>query len=138
MTFARPQHLPAAVSGAPAHRAANSLDVAALPAQERPVFCISPSALQAQAKLFLDGFPGEVAYAVKANPGDEVIKALHAGGIEVFDVASTVEMATVTRLCGKVELHYHNPRRRRSRCAAGRRRRRCPRTWRAAVARSAG
>jgi ornithine decarboxylase len=109
MTFARPQHLPAAVSGAPARRAANSLDVAAMPAQERPVFCISPSALQAQAKLFLDGFPGEVAYAVKANPSDEVIKALHAGGIEVFDVASTVEMATVTRLCGKVELHYHNP-----------------------------
>ena len=88
---------------------ASSLDVAGHQASERPVFCISPDSLKRQAAVFLNGFPGEVSYAVKANPSDEVITALHEGGIEVFDVASTVEMATVRRLCGDVMFHYHNP-----------------------------
>ncbi len=88
---------------------ASSQQVASLPASERPIFCISPDSLKRQAAVFLDGFPGEVSYAVKANPSDEVITALHAGGIDVFDVASTVEMATVRRLCGDVTFHYHNP-----------------------------
>lgn len=89
-----------------AHAYTSSLEIAG---QERPVFCISPNALRAQARMFIVGFPGEVSYAVKANPGDEVITALHDGGIRVFDVASTVEMATVSRLCGQVVFHYHNP-----------------------------
>jgi ornithine decarboxylase len=88
---------------------ASSQQVASLPASERPVFCISPDSLKRQAAVFLNGFPGEVSYAVKANPSDEVISSLHEGGIKVFDVASTVEMATVRRLCGNVTFHYHNP-----------------------------
>lgn len=90
-------------------RHASSLEVAALAGLERPVFCISQASLKAQAAMFLDGFPGEVSYAVKANSSDEVIAALHDAGIQVFDVASTVEMAAVTKLCGRVEFHYHNP-----------------------------
>ncbi len=88
---------------------ASSQQVASLPASERPVFCISPDSLKRQAAVFLNGFPGEVSYAVKANPSDEVISSLHEGGIKVFDVASTVEMASVRRLCGDVTFHYHNP-----------------------------
>jgi ornithine decarboxylase len=92
-----------------ARRYATSLDVAAAASLERPVFCISQKALKAQADVFLKGFPGEVSYAVKANSSDQVIAALNEAGVKVFDVASTVEMASVARLCGQVEFHYHNP-----------------------------
>ncbi len=108
MTFVSTAQLPTAGIGM-RRDFTSSIEAAGLPAQERPVFCVSRPALESQARLFIDGFPGEVSYAVKANPGDEVISALHGAGIEVFDVASTVEMATVSRLCGKVEFHYHNP-----------------------------
>jgi ornithine decarboxylase len=76
---------------------------------ERPVFCISQTSLKAQAAVFLHGFPGEVSYAVKANSSDEVITALHEAGVKVFDVASTVEMASVSGCVVEVEFHYHNP-----------------------------
>ncbi len=76
---------------------------------ERPMFCFSSTALTAQADCFLAHFPGEVAYAVKSNPNPLIIKTLHDAGIRVFDVASTVEMETVSHACGPVEFHYHNP-----------------------------
>ena len=108
MTFVSTARL-ADTGSIPARPFASSLEVAGLPAQERPVFCLSPGELKRQARTFLSGFPGDVAYAVKANPGEEVIKALYDGGIRVFDVASTVEMKAVMRLCGPVTFHYHNP-----------------------------
>jgi ornithine decarboxylase len=109
MTIAlTPIATPAADSQLTRHYA-TSLDVAGAQGIERPVFCISQTSLKAQAAAFLHGFPGEVSYAVKANSSDDVITALHDAGIEVFDVASTVEMSAVRRLCGEVNFHYHNP-----------------------------
>ena len=50
-----------------------------------PVLFLSPEILQATARRFLDGFPGLVTYAVKANPGEAVLGNLLAAGIgEVF------------------------------------------------------
>jgi diaminopimelate decarboxylase len=43
---------------------------------ERPVFCISQTSLKAQADVFLQGFPGEVSYAVKANSSDRCHRRL--------------------------------------------------------------
>ncbi len=76
---------------------------------EAPVLCFSPATLAAQAKQFIDGFSGEVAYAVKANPCPKVITVLAQSGVGVFDVASTMEMETIARICPEAELHYHNP-----------------------------
>lgn len=87
----------------------DSIAAAASISGEKPVFCFSASALKHQVSQFLANFPGEVAYAVKANPSGEVIQGAYEAGIRVFDVASTLEMETVTRLCGGSTFHYHNP-----------------------------
>ncbi len=76
---------------------------------EAPVLCFSPAKLAARANQFIDGFPGEVGYAVKANPCAKVITVLAQAGVGVFDVASTMEMKAVARICPTAKLHYHNP-----------------------------
>lgn len=70
-------------------------------------FC--PAVLQETARRFRDGFPGLVTYAVKANPGEEVLINLVAAGIRTFDVASPQEMYAVRAVCPDAVLHYNNP-----------------------------
>ncbi|MBF9058961.1 type III PLP-dependent enzyme [Rhodobacterales bacterium HKCCSP123] len=74
-----------------------------------PVLFLSPETLQATARRFLDGFPGLVTYAVKANPGEAVLGNLLAAGIRGFDVASPAEIALVRSLAPRAALHYNNP-----------------------------
>lgn len=69
----------------------------------------SPAALQGMARRFQAGFGGLVSYAVKANPGEEVLANLVAAGIRAFDVASPREMQAVRAVCGDAVLHYNNP-----------------------------
>ena len=76
---------------------------------DAPVFCYSAESLRARAQAFLDGFPGAVSYAVKANSGPDVILALAGAGMTVFDVASVEEMALVRSLVPRAVFHYHNP-----------------------------
>jgi ornithine decarboxylase len=74
-----------------------------------PVLYFSPEVLQATARRFLSGFDGLVTYAVKANPGDEVLANLAAAGIRAFDVASPAEMRAVRAAAPGAVLHYNNP-----------------------------
>lgn len=60
-----------------------------------PVRCFHPEAITKSAKEFLEGFPGKVFYAVKANPSPYVIRRLVEAGVCRFDVASINEMALV-------------------------------------------
>ena len=76
---------------------------------ENPVLFFAPQALQAMAKRFMDGFPGMVTYAVKSNPGEEVVENLAAAGLRGFDVASPFEIALIRRLVPDAALHYNNP-----------------------------
>ncbi len=76
---------------------------------ENPVLFFSPAALQSVARQFLDGFPGLVTYAVKSNPGEEVVENLVAAGIRGFDVASPFEMRLIRRLAPDAAMHYNNP-----------------------------
>lgn len=78
-------------------------------APDAPVLYFAPDRLQATAQAFQAGFPGLVTYAVKANPGEEVLANLVAAGITAFDVASPEEMRAVRALCPDAVLHYHNP-----------------------------
>ena len=86
-------------------------------APDEPVLFLSPETLQATARRFLDGFPGLVTYAVKANPGEAVLGNLLAAGIPGFDVASPAEIALVRSLAPRAALHYNNPVRSRSEIA---------------------
>jgi ornithine decarboxylase len=74
-----------------------------------PLLCVWPEKIAAQARRFLSGFPGDVLYAVKANPLPTVLAALHDAGIRHFDVASEAEIAAVTARCPGAELFFHNP-----------------------------
>jgi ornithine decarboxylase len=74
-----------------------------------PVLFLAPSVLQAQARRFIEGFPGLVTYAVKANPEEAVIEHLATAGITAFDVASPDEIAQIRRQVPHAALHYNNP-----------------------------
>lgn len=87
----------------------NSESVIELLRPDMPVLCFSRAALAQQAKLFLNRFPGETAYAIKANPDWRVISTLHESGIKVFDVASPAEMELVAHYARGARIHYHNP-----------------------------
>ena len=76
---------------------------------ENPVLFFAPSALQAAARRFIDGFPGMVTYAVKSNPGEEVIENLAAAGVRGYDCASAFEIDMIRRLAPDAAIHYNNP-----------------------------
>lgn len=64
-----------------------------------PVYCIYPEIYVEAAREFVSGFPGRVLYAVKANDHPEVLRLLHAGGVQHFDCASLPEIELVHREC---------------------------------------
>lgn len=74
-----------------------------------PVYCVYPHVYQKSTQHFLDGFPGRVMYAVKANNHPAVIKQLHAAGVRDFDCASLPEVELVRELCPESKLYYMNP-----------------------------
>ncbi len=76
---------------------------------DKPVAFFCPRTLHQTAERFLDGFPGLVTYAVKANPDAAVITNLHAAGLRAFDVASPVEIDLVRTLAPTAMMHYNNP-----------------------------
>lgn len=76
---------------------------------ENPVLFFAPQIVQATARRFLAGFPGLVTYAVKSNPGEEVVENLVAAGISGFDCASPFEIDLIRRLAPEAAIHYNNP-----------------------------
>ena len=88
------------------HHSAASLIEARRP--ERPVLGLRPHAAARAARWFLDHFPGDVAYAYKANSSVFLIGALYGAGIRHFDVASLPEIEDAATIPGAV-LHYMHP-----------------------------
>ena len=76
---------------------------------ENPVLFFAPSVAQGMARRFIDGFPGLVTYAVKANPGEAMVENLAAAGIRGYDCASPFEIALIRRLAPDAAIHYNNP-----------------------------
>ncbi|MDJ0821204.1 MAG: type III PLP-dependent enzyme [Paracoccaceae bacterium] len=76
---------------------------------DEPVLFFAPHILRETAETFSKGFPGQVTYAVKANPSAAVLQNLVAAGLTAFDVASVAEMAAVRDVAPDAQLHYHNP-----------------------------
>lgn len=74
-----------------------------------PVLFFAPSAAQAAARRFIDGFPGLVTYAVKSNPGEAMVENLAAAGVRGFDCASPFEIDLIRRLAPDAAIHYNNP-----------------------------
>jgi len=74
-----------------------------------PVYCIYPQVYRETAQTFLQGFPGRVLYAVKANDDPEVVTLLHEAGVSHFDCASLAEIALVRRLCPDAVCYFMVP-----------------------------
>ena len=76
---------------------------------EGPVACARPDRLTIAATWFQDNFPGEVLYAVKANPSAWVIDALYGAGLRWFDVASLAEVELIAERCPGATLAFMHP-----------------------------
>ena len=76
---------------------------------ERPVPLFYPHALDAAAARFVQGFPGDVVYAVKSNPDPVVLSRLVHAGITRFDVASMAEADLVRRVAPWAEVAFMHP-----------------------------
>jgi ornithine decarboxylase len=64
-----------------------------------PVYCIYPDVYRETARAFVDGFPGRVLYAVKANDHPAVIRLINEAGVTHFDCASVPEIERVRSVC---------------------------------------
>lgn len=73
-----------------------------------PVLCHRPHTADRAARWFLEHFPGDVLYAVKANPAPLLLDTLYAAGIRHFDIASPGELELLRRY-PDVRLYCMNP-----------------------------
>ncbi len=75
---------------------------------DRPTFGMRPHAAGRAAQWFLKNFPGDVAYAVKANASPFLLGALYGAGIRHFDVASLPEIEDAATI-PDATLHFMHP-----------------------------
>ena len=76
---------------------------------EKPVACVRPERVSIAATWFRDNFPGEVLYAVKANPSPWALDAMYATGLRWFDVASEEEIRLVASRYPDAKMAFMHP-----------------------------
>ena len=76
---------------------------------ENPVVCTRPEHLARANRWFQENFPGDVLYAVKANPSDWVIDGLCASGSDFFEVASLAEVELIARRSPSARMAFLHP-----------------------------
>jgi ornithine decarboxylase len=76
---------------------------------DESVYCFHPEVLKADARQFMEMFPGKTAYAVKTNGEPIVLEALVEAGVTAFDVASPGEFAAVRAVSKDAEMLYMHP-----------------------------
>lgn len=89
------------------HISALALVLASEP--DLPVHCVRPHAAETAARWFMHNFPGDVLYAVKANPHPAVIDAIYSAGVRWFDVASLPEITMIAERYPEATLAYMHP-----------------------------
>ena len=107
--LARPAILPDASnrSGLPAFASVG--DVLRAYEGDDAIHVLYPKKIAAAARTFLNGFPGQVLYAVKANPHPAVLKTLWTAGVRCFDVASTREVDLMRAIAPSATLFFMHP-----------------------------
>ena len=74
-----------------------------------PLYVLYPHKIAAAARSFLTGFPGEVLYAVKANPNPAVLQMLWSEGVRNFDIASMREVDLVHKNFPDARMYLMHP-----------------------------
>lgn len=73
------------------------------------VYVLRPEKFRAAARRFLDAFPGDTLYAVKANPIPYILDQVYAAGIRHFDTASLSEIELVRARIPDAQCHFMHP-----------------------------
>lgn len=74
-----------------------------------PVYVLYPEKFRIAAKRFLDAFPGDALYAIKANPAPQALDLVWAAGIRHFDTASLQEVEIVKTRFPEAHCHFMAP-----------------------------
>ena len=74
-----------------------------------PVYCIYPHVYRETTKEFLNGFPGRVLYAVKANADPNVLSLLIDEGVHHFDCASLPEIELIDAMAPDATKYFMIP-----------------------------
>ncbi len=91
------------------HTYQTPLDLVRERSPERPVALVRPGAAAVAAHWFQENIPGDVLYAVKANPSPWVIRELFAAGVTGFDVASIAEVELVAEHAPGARMAFMHP-----------------------------
>jgi ornithine decarboxylase len=76
---------------------------------ELPLYVIHPEKFGVAAKRFIDNFPGDTLYALKANPHPHILDQVWASGIRHFDTASLPEIELVKGRFPDAICHFMAP-----------------------------
>jgi ornithine decarboxylase len=76
---------------------------------DQPLYVLHPEKFAVAAKRFLDSFPGDTLYALKANPHPHVLDQVWASGIRHFDTASLPEIELVKDRFPDAICHFMAP-----------------------------
>jgi ornithine decarboxylase len=74
-----------------------------------PIYALHPEKFRIAAGRFLDAFPGDTLFAIKANPTPHVLDLVHASGIRHFDTASLAEIENVRSRFPDAHCHFMAP-----------------------------
>ena len=74
-----------------------------------PVYCVYPHVYRETAEEFMQGFPGRVLYAIKANNDPKVLRALFDAGIAHVDCASLQEIKEAKAVDDDAVCYFMNP-----------------------------
>lgn len=91
------------------YRHHSALGVATALNPAAPVTLIRPQAAARAARFFVEKFPGQSLYAVKANPSPDLLRTLWDSGITHYDVASIAEVRLVADTLPQAKLCFMHP-----------------------------
>lgn len=78
-------------------------------APDYPAILNRPQAAARAARFFVEKFPGQTLYAVKANPSPDLLRHLWASGVTHYDVASIAEVRLVRATLPEATLCFMHP-----------------------------
>jgi ornithine decarboxylase len=87
----------------------STLELVRRHAPEDPVAIARPQQVGVAARYFLDRFPGQIFYAVKANPAPWALDALWEAGVRAFDVASDAEVRLIAERFPEAKMAFMHP-----------------------------
>jgi ornithine decarboxylase len=74
-----------------------------------PTYVLHPAKFAVAAKRFLDSFPGDTLFAIKANPHPHVLDLVYGSGVRHFDTASLPEVELVKSRFPDAVCHFMAP-----------------------------